>query len=197
MWRGELRAVISQFAFTLWTLWNDDVLGSCYWLVSGTWTLLCDACRRPESPLKKIQGKWESNVAGKKSSLLGLQPEVAFTMNEMRRCRPGNWNKVAVVCCCSCFQIRSKSETSSAVVHKKTYMLVPCCDPLRIPDCTVGLGIIFLTSSSSEAVFLWNCGLCRARCPPQHKRWPNHRCEHLKSLNWFICCCLMITYIWM
>lgn len=86
MWRGELRAVISQFAFTLWTLWNDDVLGSCYWLVSGTWTLLCDACRRPESPLKKYKGNEKVTWLVKKVPCL-----------DFNRKLPSQWMRCAAV----------------------------------------------------------------------------------------------------
>ena len=58
-------------------------------------------------------------MAGKKSSLLGLQPEIAFTMNEMRRRRRETEIKLLLPAAAVVFKIRSKSETSSAVVHIK------------------------------------------------------------------------------
>jgi hypothetical protein len=104
MWRGEMRAVISPLCLHVvdcvkwWYAW--ELLLTRFWNFDiALWCL-----QTPRQPVKKLQRKWESNVAGKKSSLLGLQPEVAFTMNEMRRCRPGIWNKVAVASYCSCFQ---------------------------------------------------------------------------------------------
>ena len=164
-------------------------LGRCYWLVSGTWILLCDACRRPESPLKNYKENEKVTwLVKKKSCVLGLQPEVAFTMNETRRCRPGIWNKVAVACYCSCFQNHMQVWDKFCRCTQKICTMVPWCDSLRIPDCTAGLMTVFLASSSSGAI----CGLCWARSPSQHKRWSSHRREHLKSLNYVVVLCVVL-----